>query len=1261
MNVQTPGIVAPSQEELFCVRSYNRSRWDGGVGMRVWKIGAAIVLAAGLAACGGNSTPVGVTVIPTGTATSPISVVVSIQPGQPPGSVQFASNVTGTSTSTVNWLICLPPPNLTVKNPIPLNCGQLTGFGTISNTGLYVAPPTPPTPNIFVVAAQSTVNLNIYGISFVEVDSGVRVSIAPASASIAPGEHFLFTATVSGTTNTAVTWSVTGDNMTVVGGNSTIGIICPSSNDPQNLCNNKPAGTYFAPLTSPGSVTITATSAADTSQSATATVNVATSTAQSTISSILPTMAQEGSVQQDIYLNGLNFSSNSTVLAGGVPVPTVFLSTTLLRATIPAAQLVSPAACSPQTVAPQIAILVQSQDGDISLPQNLTINPSRPALVASSPDSTVASAANVGVTLTGGYFSPCTSVFFNAKPETASAGGSSRVLQLTISDGDFGPPGLYPIVVQNTDVVPPNPGISAVNLAVEPTSFPTAQSASIPVGTSPSAIAIDPVMDVAVVTNTGAGTVSIINLATNPPAVVPVAVGPNPTGVAIDDQLAHHLAVVVNNGSPANGGNSVTAIDLTTLTVTSTLTLPDTAVPPNTVALPFSIGINSSTHRALVTQQSTNVATVLDLSTGAPVIVQQIGGGLSSYSTGFTPSVTIDPRLNWAIVTPGGGGSVNIVDLGRNPGVTPGDTVGRPPVVVGSLSVSTSTQGVGINTQTHQALLTDPNAASITNPNGGLLTTYSLLDNTVGSIPFRQNGNPITQPGFVAAAINPLSNVGIAVNALAGTAAIVDMENSNVLQTVTGLSSPQAVAIDAVTHQAFIVNAGNNTVSVVALGTAEQFRSLQIVESSPTIAFVTSPVTPLTLTINGIGFSGSSQVVVDGTVLPAGDVTVVGSLGRELVATIPASMLTNARNFIVYVQSGGQWSNTTELALIQPVPVGNTPVGVAIDQNLDQAVVTNNADNTVSILNLLTGAPILSGSTVPVGSNPEGVSVIARLGLAVVANNGSNSVTVVDEEGINGVFNPPTTLPLCGSCFAPAGVGVNSDTATAGIANTDPGNATTPGGGSVGFVFLPATGTSATLGATVTVDQFPVAVAMAPVLLSPPLPGIITTLDYAAVATDSSSSSVDLLNVASDSIVDRVFPFQLPTGVVFDPVNQDFLVADSVINNVVIIDPTTFIPTSFKVGIGPTSLDYNYQTSTLVTNNAASNTISVVGYVCPPSPNGPPSCAGPQVRDVLGVGGLLQAASVVVGPNSIAIDLKLNLGVLVDQSNSRVLLVPLPH
>ena len=1208
--------------------------------MRVWQIGAAIVLAACVGGCGGNSTPVGVTVTPTGTSASPVSV--------PNGLTQpFGVSVTGTSTSTVNWLICLPPINLGVTHPIPVSCGQLTGFGTITSSGIYTAPSVPPPTLPFVVAAQSTVNTNIYGLSFVTVGTGVRVTIAPTVATIGPGEHFLFTSTVTGTANTAVTWSVTASGMTVVGGNPTIGIVCPSSNDPQGLCNNMPAGTFFAPTLSPGSITITATSAADTSASATVSITIGPAT-DPTLGSIAPTTAQEGSVQQDIYVNGANFFSTSQVLANGVPVPTIFLSSLLLRATIPSGQLATMGT---------LQVLVQRQNGDISLPATLTINPSRPALVASSPDSVVGSAASVSVTLTGGYFSPSTEVFFNAQPVAASSGGSTRVLQVTIPSSDLGSPGLYPIVVKNTDVVPPNPAISAVNIAVEPTSFPTAPSASIGVGTSPSAVAIDPVLGLAVVANTGSNDVSIINVATNtqiggspvsvcqaPPCASP---GPSPTGVAIDDQLPHHLAVVVNSGSVASGGNSVTVIDLTSLTITGTLSFPDTSVPPNTTALPFSIGINPLTHRAIVTQQSTNTAWIVDLSTGAPVLVQQIGGGLTSYGTGPVPSVAIDPQLNWAIVTPGGSGSVNIVDLGRDPSL--GD-VGRSPVVIGDLSLTPNVQGVGLDSQTHKALVTDPST--------GGLTSYSLLDNTVSSVPFLLNGTPINELGFIAAAINPLSNVGIAVNRLAGTAVIVDMENSNVLQTVTGLNGPQAVAIDAVTNQAYVANQANNTVSVITLGTPVQFRTLQIVESSPAVTLVTSPASNLTLTINGVGFSGTPQVVLDGTPLPTGDVTVVSD--RQILATIPASMLTSARNYIVYVQNGGQLSNTTELTVIQPVPVGNSPVGVAIDQNIDQAVVTNFGDNTVSILDLVAGAPILSGSTVSVGSNPEGVSVVARLGLAVVANNGSNDVTVVDEAGNNGTFAPPTTIPLCGACFKPAGVGTNSDTATAGIADTNPSTGN-PTQGDVSFIALPASGTEGTASTTIPVDQFPNALAMAPVQKIPGIPGIITTTNFAAVATASSSSAVDLLNTDSNSFVTRISGFQLPTGVVFDPVNQDFLVTDSTNNSVDVIDPNTFISTPFRVGIDPTSLDYNFQTSTLTTNNAGSNTVSIVSYVCPPVLNAPPSCLGPRVRDVLGVGGLVQSSLVAVGPNSIAIDTKMNLGVLVDQSNNRVLLVPLPH
>ena len=134
---------------------------------------------------------------------------------------------------------------------------------------------------------------------------------------------------------------------------------------------------------------------------------------------------------------------------------------------------------------------------------------------------------------------------------------------------------------------------------------------------------------------------------------------------------------------------------------------------------------------------------------------------------------------------------------------------------------------------------------------------------------------------------------------------------------------------------------------------------------------------------------------------------------------------------------------------------------------------------------------------------------------------------------------------------------------------------------------------------------------------------------------------------------------QVPSGVVFDPVNHVFVAANSLQNNIVIVDPVTCIPTTVKVGINPTSLDYDFQTSTLVTVNSASNTMSFLDYSCPPAAGSPVTCTAPQTRAIFGL-----PSSAQFSQNqqfSVAIDAKLNLAVVVDTNNSRVLLIPLPH
>lgn len=367
------------------------------MGNRHLKLGAialAVCVSAILSGCGGNSTPVGVT-INTPTVTVPFG-----------GQFQFQATVTGAATTTVTWQICLPP---TPTNAQPTTCtpaavGQTqlpSGYGTITtgqnNTGggLYTAPQVAPATNPFVIVATSTINTTAFGIATVTLKSGAEVHITPSTATIAAGDNFQFTANVTGTTNTNVTWEVGG----VAGGTAADGYICPSS----QITVPCTAGQYFAPLGgSTGAETITAVSAFDPSVQGTATVTIASSDAP-TLTSLTPNTVGEGSRQQDVYLGGTNFNSNDVAMVGNPPVavPTVFLTSSSMRATIPA---------GPLSVAGLVRLVVQAQNGDVSAslsgPQGLTVVPSRPAVVAVTPDTLVSGGTSLGVNIVGGYFRP---------------------------------------------------------------------------------------------------------------------------------------------------------------------------------------------------------------------------------------------------------------------------------------------------------------------------------------------------------------------------------------------------------------------------------------------------------------------------------------------------------------------------------------------------------------------------------------------------------------------------------------------------------------------------------------------------------------------------------------------------------------------------------------------------------------------------------------------------------------------------------------
>jgi len=161
------------------------------------------------------------------------------------GHQQFTATVTGINNTAVTWSLS------------GAGCSG-SACGTLSSSGLYTAPTTVPSPSTVSVTATSQADSSKSATAAVTIIP-VKVSVSPATAKVVTGAHQQFTATVSGTTNTAVTWSLSGAGCT----GSACGTITT-------------AGLYTAPSTvpSPATVTVTATSKADKSKSGTATVTV---------------------------------------------------------------------------------------------------------------------------------------------------------------------------------------------------------------------------------------------------------------------------------------------------------------------------------------------------------------------------------------------------------------------------------------------------------------------------------------------------------------------------------------------------------------------------------------------------------------------------------------------------------------------------------------------------------------------------------------------------------------------------------------------------------------------------------------------------------------------------------------------------------------------------------------------------------------------------------------------------------------------------
>ncbi len=142
----------------------------------------------------------------------------------------------------------------------------------------------------------------------------IQVSVTPNPVNVRAGSSQQFAASVSGTTNTAVSWSVNN----VAGGNSASGTITSF-------------GDYTAPaaLPNPNTITVQATSAADSSASGSSDVTILNPTP--VLTAISPTSVNVGAFS--LTVTGSNFLNGSQVLLAGALLATTYVSATQLTAT----------------------------------------------------------------------------------------------------------------------------------------------------------------------------------------------------------------------------------------------------------------------------------------------------------------------------------------------------------------------------------------------------------------------------------------------------------------------------------------------------------------------------------------------------------------------------------------------------------------------------------------------------------------------------------------------------------------------------------------------------------------------------------------------------------------------------------------------------------------------------------------------------------------------------------------------------------------
>jgi YVTN family beta-propeller protein len=253
-------------------------------------------------------------------------------------------------------------------------------------------------------------------------------------------------------------------------------------------------------------------------------------------------------------------------------------------------------------------------------------------------------------------------------------------------------------------------------------------------------------------------------------------------------------------------------------------------------------------------------------------------------------------------------------------------------------------------------------------------------------------------------------------------------------------------------------------------------------------------------------------------------------------------------------------------SVVQSIPVGIWPRGVAYDSSNGYVYVTNWLSANVTVINGATNTVAIS--SIQVGAFPMGIAYDSSDGYVYVANSGSNNVTV-----INGATNT-VVVPSISVGEGPSGVAFDSSNGYVYVTNGNlvSGNVTVING---------ATN-------TVVVPSIPVGV-------EPNGVAFDSSNGYVYV-TNYGSNNVTVINGATNTVVvPSITVGTRPYGVAFDSWNGYVYVTNYGSSNLTVIEGGTVVVHSIPVWSYPDAAAFDSSNGyVFVTQNTSSDNVSVI-------------------------------------------------------------------